>query len=480
MTEGIASSRPNLRAPTLGAALGTFVAAAGWAIGLRPLSDNSFFTHLATGRIILDTGQVPSVDSYTFTAPGHPWLVQSWLASLLYASVEAVTGTVGVRLLMGSVAAGLTLLAWRLTRPATSVLPRLAIGVVFVAASAELWSERPLMLGLVAFACVVVAAQGELDPRWLVPIAWVWVNVHGSFPLAVVYLLVAATGQRLDSRTPAVELRALRWFVLGVALGAVGPLGPAVLVFPFELLQRQDVLRNVIEWRAPTFDSLSQRIFLLQLVLVVLALTRRPSYRSGLVVAVFTVLALLGARNLTVASLLFVPVMAAAAPRWGTLRCGSRTSLSRAIAVLGAAVVVLVGFVRVGQRNVELSAYPMDTLAYLDQHGIDLAQHRLATKDAVGNLIELVYGPRAAVFYDDRFDMFPGPVSEAHLALVQGKPTLRRDLDRFDIDLVLLERAAPVAQRMVVDPDWRVLFTDESWVLSCRRDADLGERAGRC
>lgn len=480
MGDGPPTSSRRLRRPSLGVATGSFVVAAGWVIGLRPLADNSFFTHLATGRIILDTGSIPSTDPYTFTAHGSSWLVQSWLASVLYATVEAVGGAVGLRVLMGVVAALLAALAWRLTRPAVSVLPRLGIGAMFVAAGAELWAERPLMLGLVAIALVVLAADGELDPRWLVPIAWIWVNVHGSFPLGVVYVAVLALGQWLDGHHPVVELRALKWLVLGVLLGAVGPLGPAILTFPFELLQRQDILRNVIEWRAPTFDSFSQRVFLLQLVLVTLALVRRPSYRSGLVVAVFGATALLGSRNLTMASLMFTPILAAAAPEWGSLRSGSRTPLSTILGATGVVAIVLFGVARLGQREFELRGYPIDGLAYVVETGVDLQQHRMATADVVGNVEELLYGPRREVFYDDRFDMFPDEVSKAHVALVQSGPTLRHDLEHYDIELVTVERAGATAQRLIVDPDWRVLYSDEDWIVTCRRDAELGGHIGRC
>jgi len=477
---GTEVARPGLRSPSMGLAVGTFVVAAGWAIGLRPLADNSFFTHLATGRLILDTGAVPSVDPYTFTAPGQRWLVQSWLASVVYATVESVGGLAAVRLLMGVVAAGLTALAWRLTRPAEAVLPRLAIAAVFVTVSAELWAERPLMLGLLAFGGVLLAADGQLDPRWLVPLGWGWVNVHGSFPLGLVYLVVVAAGRRLDRHEASVELRALRWLALGVVLGAIGPLGPAVLAFPVELLQRQDVLRNVIEWRAPTFDSLSQRAFLVQLALAVLALIRRPSYRGGLVVVVFTLAALLGSRNLSVASLVLLPVLASAAPTWGSLRSQARTSFSRIIGVAAVAAVLLIGAARFDQPNIELRGYPVDALAYLEEHEIDLEAHKMATKDIVGNLLELVYGPSRVVFYDDRFDMFPKEVSDAHVGLVQGGTSLRSDLAQFDVEIVTIDRTGAVGQRFVVDPDWRVLYTDERWLVACRRELELGGRVGRC
>jgi hypothetical protein len=456
------------------------VVAAGWVIGLRPLVDNSFFTHLATGRLVLDTGSVPSTDPYTFSAHGAAWVVQSWLASWLYATVESLAGAVGLRVLMGLIAAGLTALAWRLTRPASSLIVRLGLGVVFLAANAELWAERPFMLGLVGLGCVVLAAEGSLDPRWLVPIGWVWVNVHGSFPLGLAYLVVAAIGCRLDGARPQVELRALRWTALGMVLGAVGPLGPRVLTFPLELLQRQDVLRNVIEWRAPVFDSFSQRVFLAQVVLAIVLLVRRPSYRTGLVVAVFVAAALLGARNITVASLVLLPGMAEAAPALGSLRAGARAPIGTALAVCGLAAALLLGVARLDQPAYELHGYPVDAVAFLAAAGVDLETHHLATQDIVGNYLELTYGPGERVFYDDRFDMFPKSISAANLALVQAGPSVRRDLRELGIELLLWDRASATGQRLTVDPDWRVIFSDESWILACRRSADVGGQIGRC
>ncbi|HET7720459.1 MAG TPA: hypothetical protein VFK43_10865, partial [Acidimicrobiales bacterium] len=214
---------PGLRRPSLGAAIGASVVTAGWLMGLRPLADNSFFTHLATGRVILDTGSVPSADAYTFTADGEPWVVQSWLASWLYGTVEALSGAAGLRVLVGLVMAGLVALAWRLTRDAASLLGRLALVGVFIGAGASLWGERPFMFGLLGLACVMLAAEGVLDPRFLVPIAWCWVNLHGSFPLGVAYLIVVAVGRHLDRGDGGLERAALSWFVPGILLGAIGP-----------------------------------------------------------------------------------------------------------------------------------------------------------------------------------------------------------------------------------------------------------------
>ena len=466
--------------PSWGGVVGVFVVTAGWVIGLRPLGDNSFLTHLATGRIILDTGSVPSHDVYTFTAAGEPWVVQSWLASLLYATAESVGGLPAIRLTIGTLGAILAGLGWTLLRPASGLVVRLALAAMFLTVGAQLWAERPFMIGLVCLALTALAMDGRLDPRWLVPIGWVWVNTHGSFPLGLVLLVIGAVGRRLDGGEPAIELRALRWAVLGTLVGAASPLGPRVLVFPLELLSRQDALANVIEWNAPSFDSTSQRVFILQLVVAIVAVARKPSYRSALILGVFTAAALLGARNLVVASVLMLPISAAGFADIGSLRTADRPRIARTVGVVALALTLAVTMVRLDQRDLNLDRYPIGALAYLEEVGVDTQEVRLAEPDIVGNLVGYVYGPEQRAFYDDRFDMFPQEVTDAHVALVQTRVNMREELDQYEIDLVVVGTTSPTAQVLLGDAAWRALYVDPDWVLICRRGSSVGGSAGRC
>src|SRR5205085_12394954 len=102
--------------PSLAALIGGVVAFVSLLIGLGPLNDNSFLTHLATGRIMWETHHIPHSDPYTFTAPGKSWVVQSWLASLLYGATDNWWGPAGLLLLMGVSAAAVGTLVWTLTR----------------------------------------------------------------------------------------------------------------------------------------------------------------------------------------------------------------------------------------------------------------------------------------------------------------------------------------------------------------------------
>ena len=108
-------------------------------LGLRPLSDNSFLTHLATGRMILRTGRVPTADPYSFTEPDAAWVVQSWLASAVYGTAERLLGAAGLVGLHGLLFVAMAVLVVVLTGRSASLIPRLALCALAMAVGSGLW-----------------------------------------------------------------------------------------------------------------------------------------------------------------------------------------------------------------------------------------------------------------------------------------------------------------------------------------------------
>jgi hypothetical protein len=137
------------------------------------------------------------------------------------------------------------------------------------------------------------------------------------------------------------------------------------------------------------------------------------------------------------------------------------------------AVVVAVGaitvFGRLSEPDLELHDYPVDAVAWLDQQGLLTPDTRRIQTDTVGNYLELVLGDRASVFSDDRVDMYPQSVVDDELALINASPAWREVLDRWDGDVVLWQRSAPLAQLLTEDPGWRLAYTDQQWVVFVRR-----------
>jgi hypothetical protein len=180
-SERAAPSSRRLPYPSLSVVIGTVVVMIGAYIGAAPLGDNSFFTHLATGRYILEHG-LPTHDVYSFTAPGERWVVQSWLVSVVYGVLDRAVGLVGIRVLSSLLAGAVAGIMWTLTRPAKGVVARLAICVVGLTLGATLWAPRPLMVGMVLLGVTLLVAEGRLPAPVLLPVFWLWVNSHGSFP----------------------------------------------------------------------------------------------------------------------------------------------------------------------------------------------------------------------------------------------------------------------------------------------------------
>jgi hypothetical protein len=244
-------------------------------------------------------------------------------------------------------------------------------------------------------------------------------------------------------------------------------------------LRDQDLLRHVQEWQAPAFTNTSQRLFILQLVLAVVLVARRPSYRSALIVGIFSAAALLGSRNVVVASLVMLPLMADALSGIGSMQARERARPARLAALAGVAVLVLLTAARVDQEPLNLRRYPVAALAYLEEARIDTRNVRMNAPDYAGNFLEFVYGPERRVFYDDRFDMFPAEVSRVQTAFNLAAPGLQPGLERHDIDLVLVPIDSATGQVLVADPSWRVLYLDETWSILCRRGAAITEQR-RC
>ena len=81
------------------------LALVGFVVAAGVMTDNSLLTHIATGRLILDTGQVPSVDPYSRFGAGQDWTVQSWLVSVIYAALDRLAGPAAIRTFHGTIGA---------------------------------------------------------------------------------------------------------------------------------------------------------------------------------------------------------------------------------------------------------------------------------------------------------------------------------------------------------------------------------------
>ena len=122
---------------------------------------------------------------------------------------------------------------------------------------------------------------------------------------------------------------------------------------------------------------------------------------------------------------------------------------------------------QLAQPTYDLSGYPVDAVAYLDEHGQvgPGATTRIAAPDTVGNYMEGLFGADASVFIDDRLDMYPTQVVHDELVLYHGDPGWADVLDRWGITTVVWPRDKSLTALLTQSPAWRLEYSDSGWVV---------------
>jgi hypothetical protein len=444
-------------------------AGAGWCAGLVRLSDNSFFWHLRTGHLILDSGGVPREDVYSYTAPGTKWIAQSWLAELLYGVVDDLFGSLGLRVLTAVIGATIGVLVYRLAlRIAIDRVRAAAIAVPAFLSILVVWSTRPLLIGLVAFLVLVWAVElpDSVVGRHLlvsVPVLmWVWANVHGTFSLGFVFLALHLLGRWFEGERPW-DGRS-RELLLGslVAAGVLvlNPYGVDLLLFPLQLLGRSEVLDGVKEWVSPSFRQPGGMLFGLWLVVFVVALAagKRAGRRDLLVGIVFVALSMWAQRNIGLTTIVTLPIVARAFAAERP-RAESRIPLNWVVAATLLLFPITWTALRVSEPDYSFRQYPVAALEEVDRRGW-LDEH-IFTSDGTAGYMILQYWPEARVFMDDRFDMYPLDVNDDYDTLAGARPEWREVLDRRGVNVVVWPTRSGLSQVLEENAEWTRVFDDD-------------------
>ena len=452
-------------------------AVGGWRAGLSRLSDNSFFWHLRTGRLILDRG-IPHADPYSFSAPGHRWVAQSWLAEVLYGLLDKAIGPFGIRLLTAFTGAAVAAVTYFLVhRISRDRLAAVGLTLAAIGASFTLWSARPLFLGILAFLgllWIVEVPDSWLGRRaiWTIPVLlWLWANVHGTFSLGLAYLGLHLAGRWLEGAPfwAGRERVLFQASVIAVVVAALNPYGPGLLLFPIQLITRGDILKRVTEWRSPDFRTIQGLMFAGWLAVFVTCFAlgrRRPSRRDVVVTVPFLLLAFWAQRNIALSPLVGVAAAARCVGR-DEFRPRSDSPLNRivAAALVGLGLVWLAQ--AAGEPDFDTSTYPVTALHWVADHG--LLGKRLLTTDAWAGYVILRWWPEQKVFVDDRYDMYPRSVLEDFIRFDDADRRWREIVDRNGIDVVVWRPNDAIVRLMLADPGWMEVHRDKQAVVLVRR-----------
>jgi hypothetical protein len=233
--------------------------------------DPDTWWHLRTGQFIWQTRSVPSVDPFSFTAAGKPWVAQEWLAQLSLYAAWSAGGYQGLQIWSCVLAAAMLLggyfLCWRRCRdPLTAFLG--AMGIWFFSTIGLV--ARPHLAGyLLLIATMLVMEAGRTaDSRWyfaLPPLFALWINLHSSFILGIAVVLIGLIGCCFDFRAGLLEChraplivrrRLMLSLLLSIIALLVNPVGPRLVWYPIDVMLHQHLnLGFTTEWQPMAFSD---------------------------------------------------------------------------------------------------------------------------------------------------------------------------------------------------------------------------------
>lgn len=460
-------------------------------VAARPLKDNSFLTHLATGRLILAEG-VPETNPFLFTGTAFP--VPSWWWSILVGVAERVGGGGAIRLLTAALGATLAVVLVRLaasgassarpTRDAAEgdavegdgwgpTLLTLAIpSVLAILCTFALLNPRPHLLGYLLLALTILAWERDRSPWWIVAILAVWVNVHGSWVFGVAILGGLAVARSVDDRR-------LRRSDLLAVLGALAGVVSGGLVYPDRLALvllptrqfgdeiEREALSTYKEWSAPGFDRPMVWGLLALGLLAVLGCLRHRRHATAILAAGLVAIGLSGVRFVPVAAIALVPFAALGLPGITSLRLPAGRA-ARTTSAIGVAFLLVAGTTSVVGDPYDLRWYPVEAVDWLEERDlIATPEVRVLHHDYIGNYLEWRYGVDAHAFVDDRPDAVTLIDYVQILYLEQG---WQEAFERAGPDVVLWAEDKPLTEQLGEDADWLRSFEANDFVVWCRAD----------
>ncbi len=421
----------------------------------RAITDNSFLWHVRAGTVQLDAGEVLRFDPFSFTAQGEPWRTQSWIADLLYGTLERWTGDLSWVWPLVAVTMAITLALVGIAVYRESANPVAVAIVLFFTAWLVLRTlvPRPVVFShLLLAALVVVLAHPRL--RWTIPLLiWLWAGLHGSFIIGLGLMVLEAirSGRR--------EL----WGVLGLSVvtASLTAHGLALWGVLSEFAASRGALDLIQEWAPPDLTDLSTAPYALFIGAVILAAARgRIGARDLIVVLPFLLFGLTSYRALIPAALVLAPWVARAIEVPATSRRPESTLVNGAIAVVVVVVAVWLGFGRAGSLPDD-EQFPVAAVAAL-------APGPLFHGDSVGGYLIYASWPDRLVYTDDRAELYGEQRFQEFVDVRAGRHGWEDVLRSHDINQALLAADTTGLQEVLAGSGWSETYRDADFVVLTR------------
>lgn len=435
---------------------------------------------IRAGEIMLDGHHVLRTDPFTFTAFGRPWLDQQWGAQVLLAQIFRWGSWELLALTRAAVAAAsfwLLYVACRARGAGVRPAAWLSLGGLLVAIYG--FAPRPQMFGFLLFAMTlaVVSERGR-HPRllWLLPpIVLVWANVHGSFVLAPVVLLLAWLEDRnrhiASSRTILVT-------IASIVAATVNPFGLRVWQYVVELSSNAQVRNTIDEWQPPKIASASGFVFFASVAVVAASALRHRreiAWPRALGLVLFFLLGVTAIRGVIWWALAAPYLLADLFPGRSTRDKPRVANTAIAVVLVGVGFVLLPWFRPTFASTANSGTVSDGLLSYApNAYSTRLAEAvepgtRVFAPEIWASWFELAV-PQFPVMIDPRIEIFSDAVWRDYDDISHASGRWQQIVNRWEIGALALnaEQQSDLIGVIERDPNWKMVYRDDDGILLVR------------
>ena len=411
-----------------------------------PAERSDLWMHLRMGSEFLS--------GWSISAPGNlgaydtaSWIPTQWLSQVGMAWAEGWGGLTAVLTISAVVQASTLAVLYLACRQEGSPLASTVACLACFTALAAAFTPRPQIASYLLFAVSVAAwrrsERSGRAPLWLIPLTWLWVTIHGMWPIGIALGLVMAAGLALDG--VAVGRQRMLAFAVPISalvLASVTPLGPRVFEGVVEVGSRRAYFA---EWAAPDFtDIRAVGVLAMAGVVLIATLRRAPLRWTPLLYLGFAIgLAIFSFRTVPLAAIMLAPVLTQVVQRGlPDADANPPARLERLVALAG---VVVVG-----------TAVAVTTSSRSDQPPACVLARRASERHAVRHPRPQRLGHRGLLPVEDAAldlamhgyaDVFTTEELERNVNVVRIGADWDRDVADMDADYALLEPDSPLALR---------------------------------
>ncbi|WP_335672099.1 hypothetical protein [Phyllobacterium zundukense] len=220
------------------------------------LQDPDNWWHVKVGLDLLTSRAFPTIDTYSYTFAGSPWIAKEWLGQVFFALAYKAGAWNGVALLtIAAITLTVFLLAWYLS---ASLKPAVTLGLALVPALLinPMYTARPVIFTLPIIIIWTAelfraARKDQAPPLWLLPLLCLWTNLHATFTFG--FIIAAFAGLDFLARSGLSKPGLLgRWIAFGMLCPLVtllNPYGVQAILATFTVAYGNEAVPYIIEWQ---------------------------------------------------------------------------------------------------------------------------------------------------------------------------------------------------------------------------------------